>query len=100
MKSTKRKLAEVRGTGRSSRQILNAAKGALFVCHDHGARRYFTDLARHLGREDIRVVPEKELRCEAGRRYPDVVFDHFAADNAASEHAVRLALQQQFASLD
>jgi hypothetical protein len=45
-----------RGTGRTTKQMRDAPQGAIFVwCNGH--TDYPRALARHLGREDLRIEP-------------------------------------------
>jgi hypothetical protein len=63
----------LRGTGRTTRQMLDAPKGALYVwCNKH--LDYPRALARHLGRADLVVVsPSYERR---GYSSALVILDH------------------------
>lgn len=67
-----------RGTGRTTEQMKHAPYGAYYVwCNRH--LNYPTDLARRLGRPDIRVVRPGWLRdgWQGVLLYPgDVVLDH------------------------
>ncbi len=69
-----------RGNGETTRQMLNAPHGAVFVwCN--GRTAYPEQLARILGRVDLQVVPLSWLTCYdywRGRRFPGVVIDHAA----------------------
>jgi hypothetical protein len=69
-----------RGTGRTTRQMQGAAKGALFLsCHEGERMNYDVRLARALGREDLVIKPFRLLdqyQAMLGRTYPEVVVDH------------------------
>lgn len=63
-----------RGTGITSRQMMNSPKDATYVwCN--GDLRYPTLLARHLGRTDLKIIgPGSVKHLEGARRY--IVTDH------------------------
>ena len=63
-----------RGTGITSRQMMNSPNGATYVwCN--GDLRYPTLLARHLGRTDLKIIgPGSVKHLEGARRY--IVTDH------------------------
>lgn len=69
-----------RGTGRTTRQMLDAPKDAIFVwCNGHLG--YPLSLARHLGRSDLRIASPQAY--EAGRMAGlrnCVVIDHWIRD--------------------
>lgn len=76
-----------RGTGRTTRQMKAAAKGALFIsCNDHCARQYDPSLARNIGREDLVIrgpsVIERGCRQLAGKQWPEIVIDHWFMEYA------------------
>jgi len=67
--------SEERGTGRSTRQILDAPQGAVYVVPGHHSVWYFRDLARHLKRLDLVIVtPNASLTFRSNPR--DYVIDH------------------------
>ena len=66
-----------RGTGRTTKQMQDAPKGAVFVwCNSNIA--WPRDLARKIGREDIEIVRPSWLEGESfmGRRMSGVILDH------------------------
>ncbi len=66
-----------RGSGQTSEQMKSAPRDAVFVwCTEN--LRYPTDLARHLGREDLKIVrPEyHSVFMAAGGTRSAVVIDH------------------------
>lgn len=67
-----------RGTGRTTQQMLNAPHRAIFVwCVDR--TDYARDLARRLGRTDLRIVSPRHLdERMRGLRNMVVVIDHAA----------------------
>lgn len=74
-------------TGRTAQQMGNAEQGALYVWPNHNLY-YPKELARHLGRTDLRIVSAHYafqggfLRGLAG----EVVFDHAFVPNAEQRH--------------
>lgn len=69
-------MAADRGTGRTTKQMQDAPRGAVFVwCN--GLTDYPRRLARHIGRGDLKIeqadVPEHRLR---GFAPGHVVYDH------------------------
>ena len=75
-----------RGTGRTTRLMLEAPKGATFVWCG-GSTHYAVDLSRHLGRTDLEIMPLHWLRMESvmGRGFPGLVVDHAARPTAWGE---------------
>ena len=71
-----------RNTGQTSRQILDAPRGAVFVwLNSH--TDYPKQLAQHLGRNDIEIISPMILESWFGKRA------HFVID-----HAARLTIKQ------
>jgi len=69
---------EDRQTGRTTRQIESAPRGAYFVA---GAIYYTRDLAKKLGRTDITIVGRDWLKYPASYwRNIDVVIDHYVVE--------------------
>jgi hypothetical protein len=67
--------------GTTSKQMLDAPKGSVFIWYC-GVLGYPIDLARHLGRTDLKIVSLHDLddeRLYAGRHLPGIVIDHTAA---------------------
>jgi hypothetical protein len=66
-----------RGSGQTSEQMKSAPRDAVFVWCS-GDLRYPTDLARHLGRDDLKIVrPEyHSVFMAAGGTRSAVVIDH------------------------
>lgn len=69
----------VRGSGRTRRQLESAKRGAIFIwCNDHIG--YPKQLALDIGRGDILIHGRTDLDDGAyrfrGRMYPEVVTDH------------------------
>jgi hypothetical protein len=68
-----------RGDGETSRQMMAAPKGSVFVwCNNRSD--YAKALAKHLGREDLSVQRLEWLNGDAwrGRTLPGLVIDHAA----------------------
>lgn len=66
-----------RGTGRTSRQMVEAPLGAVYVwCN--AFRQYPCELARHLGRDDLEIVTPLWLAAASsrGRWLTGLVIDH------------------------
>lgn len=72
-----------RGTGRTTRQMKEAPKGALFIWCTSNDTLYPRALARDLDREDLVIIRlprfASEIDQHRGRRYPAVIVDHAAA---------------------
>lgn len=79
----------VRGTGRTHAQLTDAPIDAFFICPNSGMVQHARDIARKIGRSDIRVVGPYSLEQDGmvlrgrGRR---VVVDH-ACDLTEAETA-------------
>lgn len=76
---------ELRGTGRTTQQLIAAPTGALFVVHTQYAIPYARSLANSLARGDIFIASiEGAFRNMGdrllGRKPADVVIDHFALE--------------------
>ena len=67
-----------RGSGTTTRQLKDAADGALFIAVNSSALDYTKSLARHLGRMDLWIYPPTALENQSlrGRDYPEIVLDH------------------------
>ncbi len=77
-------------TGRTSQQMTDAPPGSVYVwCNDR--TDYPLDLARHLGRKDLRVRPLSwlDLRTVAGSSCPAVIVDHAAHLSDRARDALR-----------
>jgi hypothetical protein len=71
---------EDRQTGRTTRQIESAPRGAYFVVNRE-AIYYTRDLAKKLSRTDINVVGRDWLKYPGSDwRYIDVVIDHYVVE--------------------
>lgn len=85
-----------RGTGRTSRQMQTAARGALFVWLNNHID-YPRHLAKKLGRDDLEIVrrgdlyPGHQLR---GRTFTEIVIDHAAKLPAREFEAYHQLLAQ------
>lgn len=92
----------MRGSGRTTEQMKDAPKGAIFVWGNHHFQ-YPTALARSLARGDLRIIGPDDLRCRlAGLDLP-IVVDH-AADltagqwDALNAYTARLRLRESSGS--
>lgn len=87
-------MVDLRGTGRTTRQLETAPQGAVFVWH-HWSLHYPQALAAKLGRPDIKIVSLEyvERGMLAGLTMPALVVDHFAWQTANTNqlHALRHA---------
>ena len=73
-----------RGSGQTSEQMKSAPRDAVFVwCND--GLRYPTDLARHLGREDLKIVGPGGAYMAAVGTTRLVVIDHAAYQLVSAE---------------
>lgn len=68
-----------RGTGRTTRQIQAAPKGAIFVWVNSGSIQYARDLAASLGRSDLTIVSPSWLE---ERRFMGLELTGLIADHA------------------
>ena len=78
----------LRGTGRTSRQMQEAPRGAMFVWCNFGLD-YPMWLARKLGREDLMIVSPDALLQDwlRGKSGPVIVIDHDAKLTKAQSRA-------------
>jgi hypothetical protein len=86
---------EVRGTGRTTDQMLLMERGSLFITLPH-ATSYARDLQRHLGREGFFEIAGPDVlkdgwhRQFVGRRYSQIEVDHAAClDELEAEKLAR-----------
>jgi hypothetical protein len=67
-----------RGSGRTTRAMLDAPKGSVYVWVNHHLD-YPRELARRLGRDDLNIVSPRQVEDQgrwAGMRLTDVRLDH------------------------
>lgn len=85
---------EDRGTGRTTRQMQAAPKDAVFVWCFHGSLGYARDLARHLGRADLKIVSPSWLENSQymGLTFSGIVTDHAMPINGARHRGYRDAI--------
>lgn len=57
-----------RRTGRTTRALINAPRDATYVAPSHHAVGYIENLARSLGRDDIRVISKGVISTGGGLR--------------------------------
>ena len=75
-----------RGDGTTSRQLLEAPRGAIYICSDQRNAEYTRRLAHHLGRHDISCKTPEFFRCGwQGNRGLKVIIDHFAMEAMTNE---------------
>lgn len=72
----------LRGTGRTTKQMLEAPHGAVYVWVN-GALHYPKDLAHRAGRKDLVIVAPAWMEGDRWRgiHAPDVILDHAASLN-------------------
>lgn len=72
----------LRGTGRTTRQMQNAPKRAVFIVNSHAIIPFYRRMAARLGRPDLEIVSPSWLTCGfySGRNLTGVVLDHHAAE--------------------
>ena len=74
-----------RGQGFTTMQMRNAPIGALYVWPVAGSINYAVDLARGIGRDDLKIVPASILDRSAerlrGTRWPAIILDHACEPN-------------------
>lgn len=68
--------ALLRGTGRSTKQMLTAPIGAVYIINSVAAKSYFVELAHHIGRIDLDIKPVSQLPFLRGRELSAIVYDH------------------------
>ena len=82
-------IVQRRGSGRTTKQMKEAPKGALFIwCTEDQA--YAEQFASALGRGDLVVLPRRYLmRTErnrlSGREFPALILDHYLADTGLDD---------------
>ena len=69
-------MENLRGSGRSTAQLLIAPKDATFVCLNDESRWYALQLAWHLGRSDLKIACASRLGEPDRFRGLRVVLDH------------------------
>jgi len=84
----------LRGTGRTTKQMLDAPQGAVFISAHAGSTSYDWGLAQESGRTDLRVVAPTWLTNQSwrGLSFTGIVVDHAARLNVAEKHALQGAL--------
>jgi len=83
-----------RGTGRTTKQMLDAPQGAIFISGNRAMTTYDTHLSQKHGRADLKVVAPywlTELRWQ-GMTLTGIVVDHAARLSEAEKHALVSAL--------
>ena len=94
--------------GQTSAQIKAAAPGSLFIIHNMRALGWFTELAKALGREDLRFTTVSVL--EHGAAYlmqgkyiaaglDTITVDHWAAEHLTADQSAGLALVREMAAV-
>ena len=75
----------LRGTGRTTTQIKNALIGAVYIWPVYASINYPKEIARRLGRDDLRVVPLSWLHTDGYLKieYSEIVLDHAASARAS-----------------
>lgn len=72
-----------RGTGRTTRQMLAAPQGAIYV--SYGNVDYYRDLARKHGREDLKIYSDGQFTPRDAHRFYGRTFSGIVLDHAISE---------------
>jgi len=71
-------MSEARGSGQTTRQMVSAREGAVFVWVNHDTR-YAKKLAEHIGRTDLEIVGPQWLENGwIGQSLSGLVIDHAA----------------------
>ena len=83
-----------RGTGRTTRQMLAAPQGAVFVSAHVGTVSYDKALALKHGRSDLKIVPPVWLTGGrwVGLRFTGIVVDHAASLSEGEQAWLQRAL--------
>lgn len=77
---------QYRGSGRTTKQMLQAPQGALYIwVNDH--LYYPKELAKELGRDDLTIISPNLLGYQRGRQYPAVILDHACRLNEGQFYA-------------
>ncbi|MCG8431788.1 MAG: hypothetical protein MJA29_11525 [Candidatus Omnitrophica bacterium] len=77
---TKDHEVHVRGSGRTSKQMQGALKGAIYVWVDNNIR-IAKKLAEAVDRDDLKIISPHKLTCFgyfASRHIPEIIVDHAA----------------------
>jgi len=84
---------ENRQTGRTTRQIIDAPKNAIYVWPFRSSIIYAKRIAREYGREDLEIIPECLFRPYKiqSRRGVSVVIDHATELSREGWEAMRCA---------
>jgi hypothetical protein len=93
-----------RGTGRTSQQMLNAPPGAWYMVPDLSAATYFRELAKHVGRDDLKIISPIYLDFDYYRlkgRKVEVIIDHgtlrsLCSSRTAALHNYRMGIPTHF----
>lgn len=84
-----------RDKGRTTKQMQEAPQGALFIWPFARSIGYAKDLARHLGRTDIKIVGPSALDYDGerllGHRYPAIILDHAGRPDQREREALQRA---------
>lgn len=75
-----------RGSGRTTNQMMQAPKDAVFVSMD--SRHYAKLLARFIGRDDLKIICPDELHRLQGRELTGLIVDHAARLSSRQEDEV------------
>jgi hypothetical protein len=70
---------DVRGSGRTTKQLQDAPRNAVFICHDYAHAPNMHELCRKIGRRDLQLVGQSWLQKTPWRddeTLMDVRFDH------------------------
>lgn len=66
-----------RQSGRSTKQMISAPAGSLYVVHTFCSVSYYKELAKKNGREDLIIIAPYQIRdYSIGRKISGIVIDH------------------------
>lgn len=69
---------EIRGTGRTKNQMLLAPFESFYVCQNHNHVKYCENLAKHIRRNDLKVISKDNINLMFFRGFENyVVVDHY-----------------------
>lgn len=90
-------IERLRQSGQTSKQMLDAPAGAVYIWHQPINMEYPRALARTLGRGDLHIISPNDLKIGgtlAGRPLPGLVLDHAADLNPEQRNAYNVLAAQ------
>lgn len=89
-------MSEERQTGRTTKQMLEADQGAIYVWpYAISIKSYARPLAHHLGRQDLKIIPASEFTPERCRGTSNIVIDHATHLTEEQKHLLKINTKQR-----